>query len=62
MTPKVLYLISYYRKSKSSSSSFTFSVLMVLGLYPKLELSIHTEKGKNLLCCLLLGVMGVPDG
>lgn len=32
---------------------------MVLGLYPKLELSVHTEKGKNVMG---FGVMGVPDG
>lgn len=31
---------------------------MVLGL----KLSIHMEKGKNLICCLFLGVTGVPDG
>jgi len=41
---------------------FSFSVLMVLGLYAELELSIHMEKGKDLTGCLFLGVTGMPGG
>lgn len=32
---------------------------MVLGLYSKLELSVHVERGKNVMG---FGVTGVPDG
>lgn len=56
MTLKVLYLINYKKKQNHLHILLLFHFFHFL--YPKLELSIHMEKGRNLMG---FGVIGIPD-